>query len=272
MGILGRPQGLFDLHNSDACVGSMLSKIDVVQILRVTERDLSAVPFKDWNGADAVDERDLQKLWYAKAIPNAPPSKVGHSSVSLDEMILLKLVEAAYPNATVDHQVPWGRKRVDLRITVDGISKMVEFHGPSHFAPSQYDPNPEHPSKRKEAIEDHFGIECVIWPYWIQRCISNVHAIFDDRVLGLGALWSTNVHFGSFVFPDSAQVIESINDRFRAHRAGGCGYFYGPITEGRNNPEHPIISQIQQGKKTIDVLLPRGHGRIEKWLPECLVV
>jgi len=26
------------------------------------------------------------------------------------------------------------------------------------------------------------GIECVIWPYWIQRCIANVRAIFDDSI------------------------------------------------------------------------------------------
>jgi hypothetical protein len=132
MGILGRPQGLFELHSSDSCVGSMLSKSDVVEILGVTESDLQSVPFKNWNGIEAIDERDLQKLWYASAIPNSPPSKIGNASVSLDEMILVKLVEIAYPNATIEHQVPWGRRRVDLKISVDGVSKLVEFHGPSH--------------------------------------------------------------------------------------------------------------------------------------------
>jgi hypothetical protein len=90
-------------------------------------------------------------------------------------------------------------------------------------------------------------------------------------VNGLGVLWSTNVHFGTFVFPDSAQVIENINNRFRATRDGGCGYFYGPSTEGRNNPEHPVIAQIQQGKKSIELLLPRDHNNIEQWVPLCLV-
>ena len=169
-------------------------------------------------------------------------------------MILVKLIELAYPSATVEHQVPWGRRRAD----------------PSHFAPSRYNSSPEHPSIRKAEIENHFGIECVLWPYWIQRCISNVRAIFDNDVNGLGVLWSTNVHFGTFVFPDSAQVIDSINDRFRATRDDGYGYFYGPDTENRNNPEHPIISQIQQGKKSIDLLLPRGHTSVERWVPLCI--
>jgi len=270
MGILGRPQGLFDLHSSDSCVGSMLSKSDVVEILGVSENDLQAIPFKKWNGIDAVDEREIQKLWYSNIIPNSPPSKIGNASVSLDEMILVKLIQLAYPSAIVEHQVPWGRKRVDLRVTVEGTSKLIEFHGPSHFAPSRYNSNPEHPSIRKMEVEGNFGLECVIWPYWIQRCISNVRAIFDDGVNGLGVLWSTNVHFGTFVFSDSAQVIEGINDRFRARRGGGCGYFYGPNTENRNNPEHPVISQIQQGKKSIELLLPRGHNNIDQWIPQCL--
>jgi hypothetical protein len=186
-------------------------------------------------------------------------------------MILVKLIKLAYPNAVVEHQVPWGRRRIDLKVSVDGISKLVEFHGPSHFAPSSYNSSPEHPSIRKAEVENHFGMECVLWPYWIQRCISNVRAIFDDDVNGLGVLWSTNVHFGMFVFPDSARVIESINYRFRATREGGCGYFYGPSTEGRNNPEHPVIRQIQQGKKSIELLLPRGHKNIGQWVPRCLV-
>jgi hypothetical protein len=271
MGILGRPQGLFELHRSDLCVGSMLRKCDVVEILGLTESDVQSVPFKNWDGIDAIDERELQKLWYSSAIPNSPPAKIGHAIVSLDEMILVKLIELAYPNAIIEHQVPWGRRRVDLKISVDGVSKLVEFHGPSHLAASRFNPSPEHPSIRKAEVERHFGMEGVLWPYWIQRCISNVRAIFDNDVNGLGALWSTNVHFGTFVFPDSAQVIESINNRFRATRDGSCGYFYGPNTESRNNPEHPVISQIQQGKKSIELLLPRGHNNIERWVPQCLV-
>jgi len=226
MSILGRPQGLFQLHSSDSCVGSMLSKNDIIEILGVAERDIRLIPFKNWNGVEVIDERELQKLWYKSAIPNSPPAKIRNATVSLDELILIKLIRLAYPDAEIDHQLPWGRRSVDLKISIDGISRLVEFHGPSHFAPSRFNPSPEHPSIRKEEIENHFGIECVIWPYWIQRCISNVRAIFDGNVNGLGVLWSTNIHFGTFVFPDSARVIEGINNRFRATRSGSCGYFY----------------------------------------------
>ena len=271
MSILGRPQGVFDLHLSDSCVGSMLSKNDVIEILGLAESDLQTVVFKNCNGIAAIDERELQKLWYSHAIPNSPPAKIGNASVSLDEMILVKLVEIVYPNAVIEQQVPWGRKRIDLRVTVDGNAKLIEFYGPSHFAPSQYNQSPEHPSIRKSEMENHFGIECILWPYWIQRCISNVRTIFDTNTNGLGVLWSTNAHFGTFVFPDSAQVIEGINERFRASRNGGYGYFYGPDTENRSNPEHPLIEKIRQGKKSIDLLLPRGHDAIERWLPPCLI-
>ncbi len=271
MGILGSPQGLFKLHSSDKCVGSMLSKSDVIEILGVSTRDVQSIPFRNFNGVESIDERELQKIWYADAIPNCRPRKIGNANVSLDEMILLKLIKLAYPNAIVEHQVPWGRRRVDLKVSVNGVAKFIEFHGPSHFAPSRYNSSPEHPSIRKAEVENHFGVECVLWPYWIQRCISNVRAVFDNDVRGMGVLWSTNVHFGTFVFPDAAQVIESINERFHANREIGCGYFYGPNTENRNNPEHPIISQIQAGKKNIDLLLPRGHTSIAHWAPICLV-
>ncbi len=267
MGILGRPQGMFDLHDSDCCVGSMLSKDDITEILGVCEEDLQAVQFKNWNGIAAVDERELQKLWYSGAIQNAPPSRVGNARISLDELILKKLTEIAYPDCTIETQVPWGRRRIDLRVTVDGVSKLIEFHGPSHFAPSGYNANPEHPSIRKEQAENHFGTECVIWPYWIQRCTANVKAVFDDSINGLGALWSTNIHFGTFAFPDSAEIIETLNQRFRATRDGGVGYFYGPETERRNNPAHPIIEQIRRGYRTIEILLPRGHTDATYWIP-----
>ena len=35
----------------------MLSKTNVVEILGVTERDIQSVPFKNWNGIEAIDER-----------------------------------------------------------------------------------------------------------------------------------------------------------------------------------------------------------------------
>ena len=45
MRILGKPQGVFDLNNSDKSVGSFLLKRDVCEILNVSESDLTSLKF-----------------------------------------------------------------------------------------------------------------------------------------------------------------------------------------------------------------------------------
>jgi len=265
LAVLGRPQGLFSLHHSDRCVGSWFSKSDVIDILGVLEVDLAGIPFKKIDGIDAIDERDLQKHWYSGAISNAPPSKIGTSTISLDEIILAKFIKVAYPKVIVEQQVPWRKRRIDLRVTLDRESKLIEFCGPSHFTSTGYG-QPADPRLRKREAEMFFGIECVIWPYWIQRCTRNVHALFDQNVEGFGALWRTNSHFGSFMFENSAELIEQLTDRFKASR-GGYGYFYGPNTRGRTNPEHPIVRRIRENKADLAILLPRGYMMAERWLP-----
>ena len=52
MAILGRPEGIFDLNDSDKCVGSYLTKDNVKEILQVNDNDLSIVNFKTPVGAD----------------------------------------------------------------------------------------------------------------------------------------------------------------------------------------------------------------------------
>jgi hypothetical protein len=44
MAILGRPEGIFDLNDSDKCVGSYLTKDDVKEILQVNDSDLVCSP------------------------------------------------------------------------------------------------------------------------------------------------------------------------------------------------------------------------------------
>lgn len=270
MSILGRPQGIFDLRNSDVAVGSLIHKHEVKEILSLPESSLETIPFKQRHGLEVIDERELQKLWYSGKIAGAPDSRIRRAQTSLDEMILVQLMRITYPNAIVEHQVQWGRKNIDLRATVNGTTKLIEFHGPSHFAPSQYKKNPEDPLIRKNQIEQDFGVECVLWPYWIQRCASNIRAIFEYNIQGFGVLWSTNVHFGTFSFSNSAQIIENLSAKFRASRNNGYGYFYGPNTENRNNPEHPIIEQIRNQKKDKSILVPKGCDDINRWLPSCL--
>lgn len=266
MSILGKPNGIFDLMESDRCVGSFLTKSDLCNILSVVDKDLDGLKFKRVNGLEVIDEKTVQKIWYEEKIGNAPPSRIGNAKISLDEYILKKLIQISFPDSKIEHQFKWGRKRIDFRVVVNNVQKFIEFDGPSHFA--FMGRPPADPFERKKAIEDEFGIECVIWPYWIQRCTTNVKAIFDDKICGLGALWSTNIHFGDFYFDNSSEIIETINSRFNAERNGGFSYFYEKNTVSRNNPEHPIIEKILHKKEKIKRLLPKGFESEARWLPE----
>lgn len=263
MGILGKPVGLFSLADSDRCVGSFISKEDVLAILQVNETDLGGLPFEDIDGVLAIDERKLQQAWYKGTIPNAPP----RNNSSMDELILTQLVSITLPEAEIQPQERIGQFKMDLKVTYGGVSKFIEFDGPSHFAVSRYGPPKHHPFRKKKIVEDRTGVEVINWAYWIQRCSSNVRALFDRSAQGYGALWSTNIHFGDFYFQDSAQVIREINKRFNCDRSNGIGYFYGPETADRNNPEHPIVAKIVSQKESLERLLPSGFDDAEQWLP-----
>jgi hypothetical protein len=110
----------------------------------------------------------------------------------------------------------------------------------------------------------------VNWAYWIQRCTSNVKALFEPQIVGYGVLWNTEIHFGDFIFDNSAEIIEVITKRFNAVDNSGYGYFYGSNTRDRNNSEHPIIEKIKSGKERIERVLPRGYTDRNYWLPEKL--
>lgn len=262
MAILGKAQGVFSLSNSDSSVGSFLSKEDIKQFLGVNDADLDVLKFRDIDGVEAIDERKVQKAWYSGQINNAPPVE----SSSLDEFLLLSIVHKALPGCDIERQIKVKRFKMDLKITYQGKSLFIEFDGPSHFAISRYGPPKHEPFRKKKIVEEETGIEVVNWAYWIQRCESNVKALFDKSIKGYGVLWSTNVHFGDFYFDDSAEIIEAINNRFNADH-NGYGYFYGPSTLGRNNPEHPIIEKIIVGNEPIGRLLPKGLADKKRWLP-----
>ncbi|MCF7802491.1 MAG: hypothetical protein K9N34_10810 [Candidatus Marinimicrobia bacterium] len=265
MAILGKAQGVFELKNSDMAVGSFLSKEDIKNFLGVSDNDLSALKFKDIDGVQAVDERKVQKAWYSGQIANAPPVE----SSSLDEILLLAIVHNTLPGCVIERQIKVNRFKMDLKISYKGKSLFIEFDGPSHFAISRYGPPKNEPFRKKKIVEDATGIEVVNWAYWIQRCKSNVKALFDTTIKGYGVLWSTNVHFGDFYFDNSSEIIEAINNRFKADH-DGYGYFYGPNTLGRNNPEHPIVEKIISGAEPIGRLLPKGFKDKGRWLPEKL--
>lgn len=261
-----RSRGLFDLHNSDTCVGSFLRLEDVAEILEMPEGALrehvacGELTCELVEETETIDEAEL-RTWL----------KTNRSRwISLDELILGKLIKLAYPQAEVFTQKRWTGGRVDFKVSLNGVSKVIEYDGPQHF----FGRTPHDPFLRKAEREKCFPDcnECVIWPYWIQLCVRNVRAIFEDGIDGYGALWSTEYVFGKF---SSAHLIEQLTDRFRARRSDGFGYFYGPNTVGRKNPEHWIVEKIRRRPDLIQKLVPRdveltGHG-IADWIPEPLL-
>ena len=200
MGLLGRPLGIFSLDESDRYTGSFISKADVRRILSVNDDDLLDVPFKELNGNLYIDETTLRKKYWEKgAIPNARPSKIGNSTISLDEYILIEIIRQTYPSAKIQSQFKWGRKYIDIYVEIGDRKFFIEFHGPGHFKKLNLYRDPENPFERRTKIEQEFGIPCYIWPYWIQRCSSNLRILLGDSdERGFGALWSTKVFFGEF--------------------------------------------------------------------------
>lgn len=269
MGFLGKPQGCFNLHDSDNFIGSYISDHDLAKILDVTLKDLSEIDFLNIYGGLYIDEHLAQMAWYKNKINNAPPHRINGGKCSLDELVLKKIVNNTYHDAIIEHQLIWGRKKIDFKITVHGVSKLIEFHGPYHFVKTKFG-CPEYPFLRKQQAEDYFGIEYVIWPYWIPRCISNIRTIFEEDVSGIGAIWSANVHFSHFYFKNSAEIISIISSKFKAIRNDSYGYFYESGYR-YNKPEHPIITEIKNGVATKDILLPKGFQNESAWLPSAIL-
>ena len=263
MAILGKPKGVFDLNNSDYCVGSYILKSDIKEILNVNDIDLNNINFLNIDGNEVCDERIIQKLWYAGKITNAIPV----NKSSLDELILIAIIKKTYPNIIIERQFKILRYSMDLKLTLDNRQLFIEFDGPYHFKPSHYG-EPKNPFIKKHIIQDKTGLEVVNWPYWIQRCSSNVKAIFENDIKGYGAIWSTEVLFGMFSFENSAEIIDELTKRFNAVDNNGYGYFYGSNTRNRNNPKHPIIDKIKKGKNNINIILPKGYKEINYWIPE----
>ncbi len=265
MGILGKAQGIFNSANSDLNVGSYLLKKDIKEFLCVDDSDLDFLTFKNFDGIEAIDEKKVRKAWYDGEIPNSPDPGCS----SLDELLILSIVRKALPDCFIERQVKVKRFKMDLKITYEGKSIFIEFDGPHHFAITRYGPPTHEPFRKKKIVEDETGVEVVNWAYWIQRCESNVKALFGKDTKGYGALWSTNYHFGDFYFENSVEIIESINNRFSADR-DGYGYFYGPNTAGRNNPEHPIMQKIRLGDALIERIIPKGAIDRKKWVPNLI--
>ena len=208
-------RGVFRLADSDEYCGSLIPIADACAILAVEAAAIAAIPQRPIAGELCVNELDLHRAWGRNQITGCPTNNVRGARRSLDELMLSALIKLVLPGALVEHQFPWDRRSIDLRVVHGGETKFIEFLGPSHFQ-HQYGRAPLDPRDRKRSIEDAFGVECVLWPYWIQRCASNVRALFDDSVQGKAAVWSTKSHFGDFSIPGAAAIIVELTNRFRA--------------------------------------------------------
>ncbi len=274
MAWIGGSAGIFRLHDSDDNCGSLISLEDAAELFDVQTGTLEALHGSGLSISRVGDEKfvnelDLHKAWGTGSIPTRHPSRIGSAKRSLDELILMQIIRLVYPQSVVTPQKKAGRQQADLFVELDKHQIAVEFFGPSHFIP-QYSSEIKPPGDRKLRVEDALQCECVIWPYWIQRCTSNVRALFDVTAKGIASVWSTKAHFGDFIFPDSSEIVVNLTERFRAIDTDGVGYMYID-SRTKNKPIHPIVNRIKEGKEKKERLIPRGSDKPSTfWLPECL--
>jgi hypothetical protein len=262
MGWLGSSHGVFNLHDSDNYCGSFISVADAAEILGIQPKYFEVLKVRNVQGVPCVSERDLHVAWSFGRVcsPDNPP-RVGNAARSLDEVILARIIALTYSDAVVVPQVPFSkRKRVDLKVVLGAVTKYIEFCGPGHFTGDKT------PLARKSEVEAELKDECIIWPFWMQRCSRNVRAIFQTGVRGLAAVWSTKCMFGDFTHPDSAKMIVAFTERFGAIYEDGISYMY--LSTRTNKPIHPILEKIRAGSEGKERLIPRGNSYAESfWVP-----
>jgi len=259
------------LHDSDNWCGSLISLEDAAEILQVPITALDSLKTETVGSKLYVTEEVLRNAWYSGEIASpyhySPASFFG----SLDELILLRLFQLSDLDIEIEVQVRWKEKRrIDFRLSKGDQIKFVEFLGPSHFT-FRKSKGKIHPLVRKKEIEHDFpGIECVLWPYWIQRSQINITAIFDPSIRGKGALWSTGAYFGKFKIRSAQETIIAMTKRFGAERRDGIGYMY-TNEECKNKPDHFILNEVSAGKRSEKILIPPDAIKPRKyWIPSSL--
>ena len=119
-------------------------------------------------------------------------------------------------------------------------------------------------------IESEYGIEVVNWPFGFSD-VPGMWRLFDAKE-GFAALWSADksVMFSRFEIDNPADTIKKMTSRFNALDSDGIGYMYGPNFKGRNQPAHPYVDKILQGKYGKELLLPQDYKNQRFWLPRVL--
>lgn len=265
MSIIGRPTGYFNLHESNSHVGSFFSRKDLSEILGIDDEKLNFLNFDD---NCYIDEHTIQKSWYDNCFDGCI-NRVGSSKISFDEIVLKKIIGLTYKDSIIETQVSFGRKKVDFLVTVNRIKKAIEYFGPTHFIATKYSSDVKSPFDRKNEVEDYFGCECIIWPFWIQKCTNNVITIFDRSVVGYGAFWNSNILYSNFESVITEEIIIKLNEQFNCYR-NGYGYFFDENGYERIKPRHPILNKIKSGKENMGKILPNGCKNSELWIPDYL--
>lgn len=72
-----------------------------------------------------------------------------------------------------------------------------------------------------------------MWPFLFIKINhkNSIKSIFDPGYKSKGALWSSDVFFGDFVFPDSARMITELSEGVNCEMGNGIGYFYEEWSE-----------------------------------------
>jgi hypothetical protein len=285
------PNAIFDINNNNNTVSSYYTINDVVTIvnsrlelnqnitvdyLRHTYGDL----IENIDGREVIEEiTGFRTIWGPQGARRIPTDwKLRPLVANHYELVLYNIFErvVGIENVSIQYQIDNIGHRYDFMIDYENKKYLIEFEGIGHFTVNRFGET-VHPLEQFRNFDNPNYI-LIIWPYWIQRCELNLEVILGLKEEGLGAIWSSDYHFGQFPFENSYEIVQTLNQQFKIDRNNEVGYMYGPETENRNNPENPVIEEKILNNRaytwTVDKLIPSGTPdnteERKYWLPERL--
>lgn len=280
------PNGIFELDNSDRTVSSYYKISDVVTMINNRLRADSQIT-EDYlrenfiNFIQEIDETEVieeiigfREIWNSADIRERklrPHNVQNHYELVLYNIFIRVVGEN---NVQTQFQINGQRHRYDFMVKFDGQKYLIEFEGIGHYRPNRGN-IPNIPVMQLDDFENT-EYKLILWPYWIQRCELNLKVILGLEINGLGAIWSSDYHFGEFPWENSYDIINTLNAQFNIERNNEIGYVYGPETEERNNPENPVVENILNPNRPAWTrerrLIPNGtpDDMVYYWLPDRL--
>lgn len=279
------PNGIFDLSRNDNAVSSyyLLSDLVIMINKRLTQKNQITEDYLKENYDDLIQDVDGQKvidekngfkiIWGPQGNRRIPKDwKLKPRTIDHYELVLYNIFTKVVgdQNVKLQYRIDNTGHPYDFMIDYQNQRYLIEFDGLIHFRGN----NLENPLNKLDVFE-HEDYKLILWPYWIQRCERNLKVVLGLEKYGLGAIWGSNYHFGDFPWNNSYEIITRLNQQFKIERNGGIGYVYETETEGRNNPENPVIANILNPKRTAwtieKKLIPKGTPNdvesLNYWLP-----